>query len=56
MLLGWEQLSRQIEELPGLTEHLGADRNLSIDIVKGWDKKDVDLARPDVQSYAKFVA
>jgi hypothetical protein len=36
--------------------HKLGNEEYSVDIIKGWDKADIDRVRPDVQSRAKFAA
>lgn len=53
----WEPVENLTHCLAHLQEfHKPENENLSVDVIKGWDKKDVDHARPDVQNRAKFAA
>jgi hypothetical protein len=53
----WEPIENLTHCLTHLREfHKPENENLSVDVIKGWDRKDVDHARPDVQNRAKFAA
>jgi hypothetical protein len=53
----WEPVENLTHCLTHLQEfHKPGNENLSVDVIKGWDKKDVDHARPDTRTRAKFVA